>query len=58
MQSVSPTRCRIGDIVEAQLSFVVFPMGREKFRMCLTLRAIAILDRTETDVSQSAAHNS
>jgi hypothetical protein len=43
----------MGDIVEAQLSFVVFPIKEAKFKMALILRAIALLDHTETDVSQS-----
>ena len=52
MQEVSPTRYRIGDIVEAQVSFVVFPIKEGKFKMALILRAIALLDHAETDVSQ------
>lgn len=52
MQEVNPTRYRIGDIVEAQVSFAVFPMKEAKFKMALILRAIALLDHTETDVRQ------
>jgi len=52
MQEVSPTRYRIGDIVEVQVSFAVFPMKEAKYKMALILRAIALLDHAETDVSQ------
>ncbi len=51
MQSCSPTRFRVGDIVEVQLSLVIFPTKRDKFKMALILRGIAILDSMEIEVS-------
>ena len=51
MKIVNPTKFCIGDIVETQLSFVVFLIKGAKFKMALVLRSIALLDATETNVS-------
>ena len=51
MQSVNPTKFCIGDIVEIQLSFVIFLIKGGKFKMALILRSMALLDGTETNVS-------
>jgi hypothetical protein len=49
MQETTPSRCRPGDIVEAEISFVVFPL-RDRYKMSLILRSVAILDCKETEV--------
>jgi hypothetical protein len=47
---VSPTIFRIGDIVEAQISFVVFPGRNDQRNMRVLLRSIALLDGRFTQV--------
>jgi len=39
-----PTKFKIGDIVEAQVSFVGVPLKGEKARMMAVLRALTLLD--------------
>jgi hypothetical protein len=46
-----PALFRVGDIVEAQVSFVVIPLKDNKYKMVITLRALAILDASVTQVS-------
>jgi hypothetical protein len=48
--NVGPTLFRIGDIVEAQVSFVVFPGKNEQRNMRVLLRSIALLDGRFTQV--------
>jgi len=52
MEEASPATYRVGDLVEVQTSFVVFPVKEGKFKMSLILRSIALLDHSETDVSE------
>ena len=49
--NVSPEVFRIGDIVELSVSFVVWPWGRDKYRMGIQLKSIRLLDGEETNVS-------
>jgi hypothetical protein len=46
-----PASFRVGDIVEAQVSFVVVPLKDNKYKMVITLRALAILNASVTQVS-------
>ncbi|KAF8884361.1 hypothetical protein BD779DRAFT_1472127 [Infundibulicybe gibba] len=39
-----PQNFRLGDMVEAQMSLVVVPLRKQKFKMMAVLRAIALLD--------------
>lgn len=39
-----PQAFRIGDVVEAQVSFVVIPLRDNKFRMITILRAITLIE--------------
>lgn len=48
---VKPNKFRVGDIVEAQVSCVAFPMRGGQSRLRLVLRALTLLDGTYTKVS-------
>jgi hypothetical protein len=49
--AVDPRQFRVGDIVEAQVTFVAVPIRNNKFKMISQLRCLALLDGTFTDVS-------
>lgn len=49
-----PTRFRVGDIVEVQITIAVVPIRNNKFKMICQLRSLALLDGTFTDVSSSS----
>lgn len=49
-EEISPAKFRVGDIVQAQLSFIAVPTKRNKHMMRLVLRAISILDSSITNV--------
>ncbi|KAF8895084.1 hypothetical protein BD779DRAFT_1668436 [Infundibulicybe gibba] len=40
----NPQIFRVGDIVEVQVSFIVVLLKKEKYKMAITLRAVAMLD--------------
>jgi hypothetical protein len=44
VEAVNPQIFRIGDIVEAQVSFIVVPLKNDKYKMMVVLRSIALLD--------------
>ncbi|KAF8800970.1 hypothetical protein BYT27DRAFT_7227042 [Phlegmacium glaucopus] len=44
VETVNPQIFRIGDIVEAQVSFIVVPLKDNKHKMIVVLRSIALLD--------------
>ena len=46
-----PATFRVGDIVEVQLTVSAIPVRRNRFKMIVQLRAIALLDREFTEVS-------
>ena len=48
-----PTRFRVGDIVEAQVTTAVVPIRNDRFKMICQLRSLALLDGTFTDVSHA-----
>jgi len=52
--TTNPATFRVGDIVEAQLSFNVIPLRGEKHKMLMTLRALTLLDHTHSTVSTSS----
>lgn len=45
-----PAIFSVGDIVEIQASFVIFPLKEKKFKTAMILRSIALLDRQFTQV--------
>jgi hypothetical protein len=47
---IDPNKFRIGDIVEAQLSFMVVPVKEGKHRLILVMRALTLLDSTQSKV--------
>lgn len=49
--TIDPTKFRIGDIVEAQVSFTSVPLKEKKYKMIIVLRALTILDSTVVKVS-------
>lgn len=49
---LDPVAFRVGDIVEAQVSFVGVPLKGEKVRMMVVLRALTLLDCNESMVSE------
>jgi hypothetical protein len=49
MITFDPGKFRIGDIVDAQLSFIAVP-NRHKFRMRTILRSLALLNDTYSEV--------
>lgn len=42
--AMDPTRFKIGDVVEAQVSFVGVPLKGGKTKMMVVLRALSLLD--------------
>ena len=50
MEAVNPQIFRIGDIVEAQVSFIAVPLKDKKHKMIVVLRSIALLDATFSQV--------
>ncbi|KAF8810962.1 hypothetical protein BYT27DRAFT_7336378 [Phlegmacium glaucopus] len=54
VETVNPQIFRIGDIVEAQVSFIVVPLKDNKHKMIVVLRLIALLD---THFSKKAANS-
>jgi hypothetical protein len=51
----TPQMFRLGDIVEAQMSFIAIPLRGQTFKMITVLHSIALIDSTFTQVSQSNA---
>ena len=47
---VNPQIFRIGDIVEAQISFIAAPVKNNKYKFIVVLRSIALLDPTFSQV--------
>jgi hypothetical protein len=41
---INPSKIRVGDIVEAQVSFVIFPVKDKRYKLLVILRAITLLD--------------
>jgi len=41
---IDPTKFKIGDIVEAQISFIGVPLKGRRVRMLVVLRALTIID--------------
>lgn len=49
--TVQPTAFKIGQLIEAQISFTVYPQGKQKYLHILKLRSLCILDRAVVNVS-------
>ena len=47
---MNPQIFHVGDIVEAQVSFIVAPLKNKKFKMIVVLRSIALLNSTFSQV--------
>lgn len=59
VETVNPQIFRVGDIVEAQVSFIAVPLKDKKYKMITVLRSIALLDSTFSQVrSLSGIHPS
>jgi hypothetical protein len=43
-RTINPMRFRIGDIVEAQISFIAIPLKNRQYKMLVVLRAITLID--------------
>ena len=50
--TVSPVKFRVGDIVEAQISFIVIPLHGDQYKMSAVLRGLTLMDGTQTSVSE------
>ena len=50
MEAANPQIFRVGDIVEAQVSFIVVPIKANKHKMIVVLRSVALLDGTFSQV--------
>jgi hypothetical protein len=48
--TANPASFRVGDVVEAQISFVLVPIRDNKFTLKLVLRALSLLDSNQTKV--------
>ena len=51
VETVNPQIFRVGDIVEAQVSFIAVPLKDNKHKMIVVLRSIALLDATFSQAS-------
>ena len=51
VENVNPQFFRVGDIVEAQVSFIAVPLKDNKYKMIAVLRLIPLLDTTFSKVS-------
>ncbi|KAJ2912353.1 hypothetical protein MD484_g8056, partial [Candolleomyces efflorescens] len=49
MRKISPAQFKIGDIVEAVLTFVCYPTQKGTFKMSIGLKALAMLDHSHRD---------
>lgn len=45
-KTIDPVKFRLGDIVEAQVSFTTIPLYNKQFKMLIILQAITLLDQT------------
>jgi hypothetical protein len=51
-----PVSFQVGDIVEIQASFSMYPLRESKFKTALVLRSILLLDASHTNVSRVNKH--
>ena len=51
VEAVNPQIFRVGDIVEAQVSFIAVPLKDKKHKMIIVMRSIALLDPSFSQVS-------
>ncbi|KDR77363.1 hypothetical protein GALMADRAFT_66677, partial [Galerina marginata CBS 339.88] len=47
---ILPVMFQIGDIVEVQVSFAIFPLRQGKLKTSMILRSISLLDGSQTKV--------
>ena len=50
---ISPNTFRVGDVVEAQISFEVIQLKGQRQKMIVILRAITLLDKGALEVSEN-----
>jgi hypothetical protein len=50
VEEVNPQIFRVGDIVEAQVSFIAVPLKDNKYKMIVVLRSVALLDASFSQV--------
>lgn len=56
VETVNPQIFRVGDLVEAQVSFIGVPLKDNKYKMIVVLRSIALLDATFSQVRTSGTY--
>jgi hypothetical protein len=49
---ITPNAFRVGDVVEAQISFVVIQLRGQRQKMIVIMRALTLLDKGALEVSQ------
>lgn len=57
VEGVNPQIFRVGDIVEAQVSFIAVPLKDNKYKMIVVLRSIALLDASFSQVRMAIVTN-
>jgi hypothetical protein len=50
---ITPNAIRVGDVVEAQISFAVIRLKGQRQKMIIILRALTLLDKGALEVSES-----
>jgi len=50
---ITPNAFRVGDVVEAQISFEVIRLKGKRQKMIVVLRALTLLDKGALEVSES-----
>lgn len=50
VEMVNPQIFRVGDLVEAQVSFIGVPLKNNKYKMMVVLQSIALLNATFSQV--------
>ena len=56
VETVNPQIFRVGDIVEAQVSFIAVPLKDRKYKMIVVLRSIALLNANFSQVRTVVVH--
>ena len=50
---ITPNAFRVGDVVEAQISFALIRLRGQRQKMIIILRALTLLDKGALEVSES-----
>ena len=49
--TTSPTKIQVGDLVEVQMSFVMFPVRGGEYKFSSLLRSVTLMDKCHTEAS-------